>query len=251
MPRKPFRPTVSGLEVRSLLSADLPPLIEYVPGPTGTTAIVELSDKSDTLAITGDALAGGLTLTYDGVAVPLAPGTRFLAVDLGGGNDTLILDADNVELVAHGGEGDDTFVVDSADASFYVLRGDAGADTFAGSDSNTFFVEEPEFFEPFDADVVGQGGLLWVYTRATNGEEDNTVRIEDGVVTVDDLGTIFYDPALTTGILVDTNDGRDLIVHDSGQVRVIAHAGDGRDTLVLRPGDSGYGEKGNDSITYA
>jgi hypothetical protein len=249
-------PTLFALEARNLLSTaalDFPPPVQYVNTSFGNAAIITGTKHNDDIIVTGDPFNGGLTVDYNGSLIPLQPGTRFLVIDGKDGDDTITLNTKNTEVTAHGGEGNDTFVVDPNNSDPLTLRGDAGTDTLVGgNDFSTFFVEEPDSFEPVDVDVVAQGKLLWIYTRndptSPTGSEANTVTVNNNEIVVDDITSILYDPSFTNTLLISTNDGNDLIVNQS-DATVIAQAGDGKDTLIGHEGDSLYGEQGNDVIS--
>jgi len=252
MLRRKFAPAVSALEVRSLLSADAAPLFTIIPAPTGDVLFIELSNGSDSLFLSGSRFNDTLSVNINNKAYDLPAGIRQVAIDGGDGNDTIVSSVRDLGIVVHGGDGNDAIDVSAAAGLGYTdtIYGDAGTDTLVYDEFEDFAIEEPEFFEPLDTSVVGN--VLWIYVRndPISGSTNNTVTVEDGVITVDTISSILYDPELTDGIIVSLNDGNDTLTNTS-DTYVLGLGGRGKDTLVTDNAiDDLYGEQGNDTVVY-
>jgi Ca2+-binding RTX toxin-like protein len=187
--------------------------IAYVRNISGTVAVIMGTDQSD-LVYVGRQQDGTAFIVLNDRNTVLDPGTRYLYIT-GGDGDDLIINDTALEAVVHGGRGND-FIVGGAAPE--VLWGDEGSDLIVGDPTRDFIVPEPEYPGEFVLDMLGGVAILY------GTPADDAVTITDREpkvveVLTSDGGSLLLPTYLD--LVLDLGAGTNLVEVNTNAVRVL------------------------------
>jgi len=214
------------------------------------------------------AAEGDVSVTFENLA---ESGISSFVFDATGGANFLDAESGNVAVTAYGGDGADTFIGGSGDDTFYAgtgddtLYGNAGDDRFVwnSGDGNAFISGgsgadslEVHLGDSGSSVLIEDGGFAGAdfvvdvesESRSIDVSQLNHVTIFGGagndsitVTAVDESGGglgVFYGGA-----------GNDFVDMSASDASLIAHGGDGNDTLIGGAGDNTLiGDAGSDTL---